>query len=123
MAGREWHSCRRRWNPPDSAAPRSASRSLLRASSPWHWSWWAPDGRPSLQPGMPRPWVFVDEPAAGFAEEREVPEVRLDSGDAFDDPFAPDLAGDLEEDFDAPEEGSAPKPSICFQEEPPSFMP
>lgn len=67
--------------------------------------------------------VFVDEPAAGFAEEREVPEVRLDLEDAFDDPFAPDFAGDLEEGFEEAVEGSGPKPSICFQEDPPSFMP
>ncbi len=67
--------------------------------------------------------VFVDEPVVGFAEEREAPEVRVDFEDAFDVPFVPDLAGDFEEDFDAPEEGIDPKPSICFQEDPPSFMP
>lgn len=67
--------------------------------------------------------VFVDEPAVGFAEEREVPEFRADFGDAFKDPFAPDFVEVFEEGLDEPEEGIDPKPSICFQEEPPSFMP
>ena len=67
--------------------------------------------------------VFVDEPVVGFAEEREAAEVRLDFAGDFDDPLVPDFAGDFEEDFDAPEGGSDPKPSICFQEDPPSFMP
>lgn len=70
--------------------------------------------------------VFVDEPVAGFAEERAEPEVRPDFEegfeDAFDDLLLPDRAGDFE-DFVEPEEGSDPKPSICFQEDPPSFIP